>query len=382
LTKRVQLAGGITEIEAFLVGLDRELRVDQDNDSLRLHDGVKEGGYEFLNRDANDGRYQFHSAELDGFTFGAQEKGILVRVGPASYKIRKLISSDGDIAFTNFRGTAGDFDLNLAETIDTAHTWTVAQTFVERIVAEDGLAGDTYGLHHGDVLGNVTGNLEGDFNGNGTGTFTGDVDVRGHDILFDDGQIPEAALDPSILVNRGVPQGAILMWSGTIDTIPESWALCDGDNGTPDLRGRFIKGAGSGAGFSAPGASGGSATVSLSGAIAAGGSHTHPLAIDGHALTVAELPEHHHSNGVADGGGGPAFNHGTVAAVPDPSDHMVTNRGSSAGVEGNTSDTGAGDEHTHTGDTTDSGSHTHDLTLDDVTVIPPYYALCYIMKTL
>jgi microcystin-dependent protein len=35
----------------------------------------------------------------------------------------------------------------------------------------------------------------------------------------------------------------IMMWSGTIATIPSGWALCDGTSGTPDLRNRFIVGA-------------------------------------------------------------------------------------------------------------------------------------------
>lgn len=39
-----------------------------------------------------------------------------------------------------------------------------------------------------------------------------------------------------------VPKGVIVMWSGTIKTIPTGWALCDGRNGTPDLRGRFVVG--------------------------------------------------------------------------------------------------------------------------------------------
>lgn len=37
-----------------------------------------------------------------------------------------------------------------------------------------------------------------------------------------------------------VPTGAIMMWSGAIANIPTGWALCNGQNGTPDLRGRFI----------------------------------------------------------------------------------------------------------------------------------------------
>ncbi|MCU0417478.1 MAG: hypothetical protein MUE33_09880, partial [Cytophagaceae bacterium] len=39
-----------------------------------------------------------------------------------------------------------------------------------------------------------------------------------------------------------VPAGAIMMWSGSPTTLPIGWALCDGLNGTPDLRGRFIVG--------------------------------------------------------------------------------------------------------------------------------------------
>lgn len=39
-----------------------------------------------------------------------------------------------------------------------------------------------------------------------------------------------------------VPVGAILMWSGSVSQIPKGWALCNGQNGTPDLRERFILG--------------------------------------------------------------------------------------------------------------------------------------------
>ena len=41
-----------------------------------------------------------------------------------------------------------------------------------------------------------------------------------------------------------IPTGGIIMWSGAIQSIPSGWALCDGNNGTPDLRNRFVAGAG------------------------------------------------------------------------------------------------------------------------------------------
>jgi hypothetical protein len=43
-----------------------------------------------------------------------------------------------------------------------------------------------------------------------------------------------------------LPHGVIVMWSGTLATIPSGWALCDGTNGTPDLRDRFIYGCSTG----------------------------------------------------------------------------------------------------------------------------------------
>lgn len=39
-----------------------------------------------------------------------------------------------------------------------------------------------------------------------------------------------------------IPAGVVVMWSGSPDKIPEGWALCDGTQKTPDLRGRFVVG--------------------------------------------------------------------------------------------------------------------------------------------
>jgi len=42
--------------------------------------------------------------------------------------------------------------------------------------------------------------------------------------------------------NASVPSGVIVMWSGAIDAIPDGWALCNGENETPNLSGRFVVG--------------------------------------------------------------------------------------------------------------------------------------------
>jgi hypothetical protein len=38
--------------------------------------------------------------------------------------------------------------------------------------------------------------------------------------------------------------GMVILWSGTAATVPEGWAICNGSNGTPDLRDRFVMGYG------------------------------------------------------------------------------------------------------------------------------------------
>lgn len=66
-----------------------------------------------------------------------------------------------------------------------------------------------------------------------------------------------------------VPKGAIIMWSGTIATIPAGWLICDGTNGTPNLLSRFVQGVASA--VTNPGTTGGASTAAHDTL----GAHTH-----------------------------------------------------------------------------------------------------------
>jgi hypothetical protein len=79
-----------------------------------------------------------------------------------------------------------------------------------------------------------------------------------------------------------IPIGGIIMWSGAIVNIPAKYALCNGSNGTPDLRNRFIVGAGSGYAVDATGGSADAVVVSHNhtGVTAENGQHTHTTTFD------------------------------------------------------------------------------------------------------
>ena len=46
----------------------------------------------------------------------------------------------------------------------------------------------------------------------------------------------------SVSVTADLPKYSIIMWYGTLATIPTGWQICDGTNGTPDLRNYFVRG--------------------------------------------------------------------------------------------------------------------------------------------
>lgn len=190
----------------------------------------------------------------------------------------------------------------------------------------------------------------------------------------------------------GFPTGGIIMWSGTIATIPTGWALCNGSNGTPDLRDRFIIGARSDdAGVAKTNVTG--SLTSTGGAATAvsdsQGAHTHSGTTDSSNVT---LPAHTHGlSGVTisssgahthttpsltgSGFGGSGLSNGAGGAAS-----TVYNTGSDGAhshtLSGSTDSTGSGSgAHTHTFNTASGGAHTH-----TTSTLSPYYALAFIMK--
>ena len=166
-------------------------------------------------------------------------------------------------------------------------------------------------------------------------------------------------------INQPIPSGLISLWSGSVATIPTGWVLCNGSNGTPDLRNRFVVGAGD---IYSVGGTGGSTTQTLTtGNIPA---HTHTVsgvsgAAGGHSHTIND-PGHAHTLTLYNSGYG-ATGSGTVAATIGTYSTAAATTGISINAVG---------DHTHSfsGTTSSIGSGTA------FSILPPYYALAYIMK--
>jgi microcystin-dependent protein len=167
-----------------------------------------------------------------------------------------------------------------------------------------------------------------------------------------------------------VPLGGIIMWSGSLDQLPAGWALCDGSTKnsrvTPDLRGRFIVGAGSNA-------AGGLTSRSVG---ATGGNEQS-------TLTVAQLPSHtHRVTGTTSTAGGHTH---TVSKAPlDDRNFTDSNNNQTLGVVGDatstvvqrTMNTGSAGDHTHTFDVTSASTGSNEAFSN----MPPFYALAFIMR--
>jgi microcystin-dependent protein len=197
------------------------------------------------------------------------------------------------------------------------------------------------------------------------------------------------------LIRLAMPAGGIIMWSGAIGAIPAGWLLCDGTSGTPDLRDRFVVGAGSGY---AVGEQGGLGAVSLTTAQVPAHTHTFSGTTGGHSndhshflnLNTNGSGEHTHNffhgartvGGSTPGGFGSSF-FGSPITAPDAAGvtetrtrgDMVQAGGNHAhNVQGNTAGTSSNHTHAFSGTTGATGSGAaHENR-------PPYYALAYIMK--
>lgn len=192
-------------------------------------------------------------------------------------------------------------------------------------------------------------------------TVTGNAAITGTTTLSDDLILNgSSGTAGQVLVSQGAGTypvwgnvfvtGMIMMWSGTIATIPSGWLLCDGTSGTPDLRNKFV--------IAANADSGGAAKTTITGSpTQTGGSKDAIVVSHTHTGSTASAGTHAHNfKGLFNNAGGGG---GLLAAT------------NGAGYSGYIESAGA---HTHTVTVDATGSSGTDANL------VPYYALAFIMK--
>jgi hypothetical protein len=233
---------------------------------------------------------------------------------------------------SEFSATAADntdiTNINIAEGCSPANLNNAIRSLMSVLKnQQDGSSGDPFTVAgtlvaSGQAVSSGTLNVTGAFQLDGTAGASGQVIV--------------SAGSGTPTWGSGFPSGGIIIWSGSSASIPSGWLLCDGTSSTPDLRNRFVVGATS---TYAVGATGGSADAIVV-------SHTH-------TATVTD-PQHNHTVVAAPSGGG-----GVVSGSGIGLAQTLTTSSASTGITVANSTTGS------------SGTNAN---------LPPYYALCYIMK--
>ena len=272
-----------------------------------------------------------------------------------------------------------------------------------------GASGNTEIFRAGYGSGNGAVSTNGTLRVVGISTFSSDVNVGSGVTVEPNGQAIFTGIvsatsfsgDGSNLTNIGgsIPSGGIIIWSGASNAIPTGWVLCDGQNSTPDLRDRFVIGAGSNYAVDATGGSADAIVVSHS--HGSGNLQTNNTGGHSHSGNTNDSGNHSHGGGNyitnttgshqhrwgtddsdgASGAGNPDANGGQSwkAWTDSQGDHYHNVNGNSQS-EGN---------HSHNINTNNNGSHQHNMNGNVGSSgnsgtganLPPYYALCYIMKS-
>ena len=170
------------------------------------------------------------------------------------------------------------------------------------------------------------------------------------------GTISATNIQGTLSAGGAIPSGGIILWSGAADAIPSGFVLCDGNNNTPDLRNRFVVGAGSGYLVDA---TGGSADATLV-------SHSHTI--------------NNHTHSVSGNTGTDSHSHTIQSSTSIGGGSRVTSQNDTGNTASTSSDTHSHSFSATTGNPSDRGTDLQGSSGTNKN-LPPYYALCYIMKS-
>ena len=297
----------------------------------------------------------FGSAGTNNFTIRNDDTGrLLLESGNsnvsvyANGNVTTTVAGVGNVVVVTSTGA------NIAGTLSTSGLISATGNVTGANISTTGSMSASGTLTSGNVLtgGNISGgNISGgNLSVSGTTTLTGVATAPTAANGTNNTQIETTAF----VIYNGVPSGCIMLWSGSIASIPSGWYLCNGTNGTPNLVDRFVIAAGS---AYPVGAVGGSAD-----AIVVSHSHTASFAPPTATSTVNDPGHTHTTNAqriIQNSGGISGRGYGETGADIFSATTGITVSTSLSGGSVTVNATGS------------SGTNAN---------MPPYYALAYIMK--
>jgi len=177
---------------------------------------------------------------------------------------------------------------------------------------------------------------------------------------IEDDQIDADKLSANLIASW-VPINGIIMWAGTVAEaeLLTNWQICDGTNGTPDLRDKFVMGVGS------------TANASTAVVDEAAGSADAVVVNHTHDVTVQDNGAHNHSFKASNRAGDEdAWSNGNKGFIGDLDGSVFTQPADTDKIYD-------GGTHGHTASTADPSGGVSGTGKN----IPPYWALCYLMRT-
>ena len=344
MAKLLKLRRGTTSQHSSFTGAEGEVTIDTTKDTAVVHDGSTQGGRPLLREDLDN----MPASGVSAGTYGSSTALPVITVNAEGLVTSATTSAIDSTAITNGTSSAavaadGDITVNrggtdrfivdasgarVAGRLDVSTNISVAGTVDGRDVAADGTKLD--GIESGATADQTAAELLAAIktvDGNGSGL---DADrLQSVDAAFlrnasnlNSGTISMARL-PTL---NTVPSGAIFIWSGSVASIPNGYVLCNGSSNTPDLRNRFVVGAGTGSNYTLND-TGGSNTVTIgTGNLP---SHTHSTPNHSHTVNNHTHSTPNHSHGV----------NGHSHSTPNHNHNM--------------------NNHSHNGGTSNTGGHSH-----------------------
>lgn len=327
MAKLLKLRRGTTSQHSSFTGAEGELTVDTTKDTAVVHDGSTTGGRPLLREDLDNmpasgvsaGTYGSSSAipaltvDVKGRVTGATTTAIdstAITNGSASVAVASNgpITATGNLVVT---GTVDGRDVAADGTkLDGIESGATGDQTAAEIRSLVDLASDSNVFTDADhsKLNGIESGATGDQTAAEILTAIKTVDGAGSGLDADllDGQtgsfyrnasnINSGTINAARLpVINSVPSGAIFIWSGSVAAIPSGYVLCNGSNNTPDLRNRFVVGAGTGSNYTLED-TGGANTITL----ATGNlpSHSHSTGNHSHGVVDHTHTTPNHSHGV------------------------------------------------------------------------------------